>query len=291
MRSVHGHSSSRGAVERSLPVEIRYLETDQFALGGYHACSFAACYWALYLLFSNSPRESTLKYYLRRACEDWQTSRPTETMRQRLDHVGDVYKEVQQLRSVMSIQADYQGLMVTPQVHAKLRHLIVSAEGIGQGLRSFLQKMAHDVLQQPRGHALSFAFTRSNATLGGSLRLMPDSVAMRIDLVDSHQRNFDPHDRYESALKRFKELGGDRPVFDRDDPGCATWITCYTIDDAVKWLEAYYPPSGDAQELSNYLAQQSRGQLDRQKLPSCMFSLTVFEPNAQQMSGPSHSAY
>lgn len=257
--------------------ELRYLSTDQFKLGGSNACTFAAAYWALYLLASPAVKETTLCRYLHQACSEWLVLRPTAEMRAMTDLVQDVYKLAPNLKDYMTISSEHQGLMITNAVYQQMQHKLLQFSTGSYGaytlaIAPIFSQLANEVMADPRGLGRSFVFTRGNRTMSGRFRKDKRTGGMQIDMTDSH-RNYFPN---------VPSVNQPPP----DTRASATWMRCTNLSDAVDWMHRLFPPSDDIKEIKSFFETCNKmtllQTLQEEKLPSAFFSIVVFKLDEKQ---------
>jgi hypothetical protein len=247
-------------------VQVQYLGTDQFRLGGTNACSWCAVYAAMYLCYSPSPRPADLAEHMRRACSDWKRTRRLAAMQQ--DAPSTAHAANRATRILLEAREDWFGVNVPPSMtRADLPPGMLAPEfqldqfpflvGLGELVKRLVA--AARALPTPEGvSALAATFSSRGSTLGIGVRREEAGGRLRFDVVDSHEQ--------------FVSGEGQPP---QDGRPQAFWASTSSPLSLLALLSELYPPSGDLSGVEHLkLADQASGA----RVPRNHFSVTLFAP-------------
>jgi hypothetical protein len=233
-------------------MEVRYLGVSQKRLGAIVACPTISAYMALYLLYSDAPLAESIVTYIRHGATVFLMD--TEKHKGRFEDIVHPYNRYpQHLSRLMRIDdtLDCNGLMLaSPEMYTSLPNEFANRDfQLVHGIRPALERIVNAVTPVA---ARAFGFARNGRTLSGVVR-KSGANAVRFDFVDSHDcilPSCPPRDNVSSAM----------------------WVTCHSLNDAVRFLEERYPPAKDLRGMN--VTKDDPLEVTA----SALYSLTVFRP-------------
>lgn len=268
-------SSPRRSAPLPLPAVV-YLNTSQARLGATNACATNSCYVACYLLYSTTPKAASIVEYLRKGSSDWLMGLELRHHDGWLEHPTVPLARHPFIKASMEIDAGLEanGLMLaTEELYAAAPEEYQNPDYLlFKGLAPALERLARFVAELPVWRARSFCFSRAKYTMAGCVRRVPDGPGgtkqLRWDLFDPHERT----------------IAGFAP---EQNTSSAVWITCFSLADAVGFIEHLFPPSIEVDSLYQADVRVNPRKPETNKIPGPMYALVVFKPkfdSAEQAS-------
>jgi hypothetical protein len=260
-------------------IQVTPLHTSQTALGGELACATISGYLACYLLYSVTPREESIREWMRLGCVDWRVANADRIRQMQFEQddekkqelISSMMESIEAIRKHPMIHASMQldldleasGLMLTdPALLANLPSAMTrdAAFEILYGVEPAMTKLAEAVLKSPipanaplqHQPVYSFVFSRGLRNICGSVRRFGSGV--RFDLIDSHECWFP------SLTPELRQ-------------SCAIWVICNSVPEICRVLKCIYP-------LDSKAKAEDLDRLSGFRLP-CQYSLTVFKRQYQ----------
>ena len=205
---------------------VWYLNTDQFREGGRLACPTVSVHQAFYLMYSETPKDSSIIQVLKNGCSDWVASRSPDNLHT-YEFATEPMNRNARFARLMKVGEDLRGLQISDKlgdVRDKIPPQFNDPDfGVHLSLRQSLQHLADKVMKEVSpGRARAFVFSRGLLTMCLCARKTRDGKSLRFDIVDSHRRlvTDDRNERDSSAV----------------------WIQCYGVEDLLYFMEILFPP-------------------------------------------------